>query len=38
MNLLSAQEIKRRGISAVDEALSRGLVHIIKNNVPHTWC
>ncbi|MEW5892817.1 MAG: prevent-host-death protein [Pseudomonadota bacterium] len=34
MNILPAQEIKRRGISAVDEALARGPVHIIKNNRP----
>jgi PHD/YefM family antitoxin component YafN of YafNO toxin-antitoxin module len=35
MNSIPAQEIKRRGISAVDEALLRGPVHIIKNNRPH---
>lgn len=34
MNVIPAQEIKRRGISAVDEALTRGPVHIIKNNRP----
>jgi len=34
MTLLPAQEIKRRGISAVDEALAHGPVHIIKNNQP----
>ncbi len=34
MNILPAQEIKRRGISAVDEALAQGPVHIIKNNRP----
>jgi PHD/YefM family antitoxin component YafN of YafNO toxin-antitoxin module len=34
MNSLSAQEIKRRGITAVDEALKNGAVHIIKNNQP----
>ena len=32
MNIVPAQEIKRRGIAAVDEALARGPVHIIKNN------
>ncbi|HLA50796.1 MAG TPA: prevent-host-death protein, partial [Thermodesulfobacteriota bacterium] len=32
MNTLSAQEIKRKGISAVDEVLKEGPVHIIKNN------
>ena len=34
MNLVPAQEIKRRGIAAVDEALTQGPVHIIKNNRP----
>jgi len=34
MTLMPAQEIKRRGISAVDEALALGPVHIIKNNQP----
>jgi PHD/YefM family antitoxin component YafN of YafNO toxin-antitoxin module len=34
MTLLPAQEIKRRGISAVDKALAHGPVHIIKNNQP----
>ena len=34
MNYLAAQEIKRRGITAVDEALVNGPVHIIKNNQP----
>ena len=34
MNLVPAQEIKRRGIAAVDEALAQGPVHIIKNNRP----
>lgn len=32
MNIVPAQEIKRRGIAAVDEALAQGPVHIIKNN------
>ncbi len=32
MNIVPAQEIKRRGMAAVDEALSQGPVHIIKNN------
>ena len=35
MNSIPAQEIKRRGISAVDEALRDGPVHIIKNNRPY---
>ncbi|AFL73618.1 type II toxin-antitoxin system Phd/YefM family antitoxin [Thiocystis violascens] len=34
MNSIPAQEIKRRGISAVDDALNSGPVHIIKNNRP----
>jgi len=34
MNTLPAQEIKRRGIGAVDENLKKGAVHIIKNNEP----
>ena len=34
MNTITAQEIKRKGISAVDEALKEGPVHIIKNNQP----
>ena len=32
MNTISAQEIKRRGISALDELLKDGPVHVIKNN------
>ena len=34
MNYLSAQEIKRRGISAVDAVLERGPVYVLKNNRP----
>ncbi len=34
MNTIPAQEIKRRGISAVDQALKKGPVHVIKNNQP----
>jgi PHD/YefM family antitoxin component YafN of YafNO toxin-antitoxin module len=34
MNSIAAQEIKRRGISSVDEKLREGPVHIIKNNEP----
>jgi PHD/YefM family antitoxin component YafN of YafNO toxin-antitoxin module len=34
MNSIPAQDIKRRGISAVDDALREGPVHIIKNNRP----
>ncbi|MFA6291969.1 MAG: hypothetical protein WC637_09325 [Victivallales bacterium] len=35
MNTLSASEIKRRGIGAVDSLLAVGPVHIIKNNLPN---
>ncbi|MBK1730731.1 type II toxin-antitoxin system Phd/YefM family antitoxin [Thiococcus pfennigii] len=34
MNSIPAQDIKRRGISVVDEALRDGPVHVIKNNRP----
>jgi len=34
MNTIASQEIKRRGISAVDETLKRGPVHVIKSNRP----
>jgi PHD/YefM family antitoxin component YafN of YafNO toxin-antitoxin module len=34
MNTIPAQEIKQRGISAVDELLARGPVHIISRNRP----
>jgi len=34
MNSIPAQDIKRRGISAVDNALRDGPVHVIKNNRP----
>lgn len=34
MNIVPAQDIKRRGIGAVDEALTQGPVHIVKNNRP----
>ncbi|MBI5598294.1 MAG: type II toxin-antitoxin system prevent-host-death family antitoxin [Deltaproteobacteria bacterium] len=34
MNTIPAQEIKRRGISVVDEVLKDGPVHVIKNNQP----
>jgi len=32
VELISAQEIKRRGISAVDKGLRSGPVHVLKNN------
>ena len=34
MNTIPAQEIKRRGIAAVDELITKGDVHIIRNNQP----
>jgi len=34
MNTLAAQEIKRCGISAVDDLIDDGPVHVIKNNHP----
>lgn len=34
MNTLPAQEIKRRGIAAVDEVIDAGDVHVIRNNRP----
>ncbi len=34
MNSIPAQEIKRRGMKAVDELLEDGDVHVIRNNKP----
>ncbi len=34
MHTLSALEVKRRGVAALEEALKQGPVHIIKNNRP----
>lgn len=34
MHTLSALEVKRRGVAALEEALKHGPVHIIKNNRP----
>ncbi len=34
MNTIPAQEIKRRGIAAVDEIIAKGDVHVIRNNQP----
>lgn len=34
MNALPAQELKRRGIAAVDEVIGKGDVHVIRNNQP----
>lgn len=36
MRTISAQEIKRRGISAVDDLLAEGPVHIITHNEPRS--
>lgn len=33
-NIISAQELKRRGIGAVDDALREGPVHVIRRNRP----
>ena len=34
MNTIPAQEIKRRGIAAVDALITSGDVHVIRNNKP----
>ncbi len=34
MNTLAAKELKRRGVIALEERLSQGPVHILKNNNP----
>jgi PHD/YefM family antitoxin component YafN of YafNO toxin-antitoxin module len=34
MNSIPAQEIKRRGLKAVDDLLTKGDVHVIRNNKP----
>ncbi|MGD0587120.1 MAG: prevent-host-death protein, partial [Oryzomonas sp.] len=34
MNTIPAQEIKRRGIAAVDDLIANGDVHVIRNNLP----
>ena len=34
MNAIPAQEIKRRGIAAVDELIAKGDLHVIRNNRP----
>jgi PHD/YefM family antitoxin component YafN of YafNO toxin-antitoxin module len=34
MNTIPAQEIKRRGIAAVDDLIDKGDIHIIRNNQP----
>jgi len=34
MNSIPAQELKRRGIAAVDDLIDKGDVHVIRNNRP----
>jgi PHD/YefM family antitoxin component YafN of YafNO toxin-antitoxin module len=34
MNSIPAQELKRRGIAAVDDIIAKGDVHVIRNNQP----
>ncbi len=34
MNTIPAQELKRRGIAAVDDLIATGAVHVIRNNQP----
>jgi PHD/YefM family antitoxin component YafN of YafNO toxin-antitoxin module len=34
MNSIPAQELKRRGIAAVDDLIDKGDVHVIRNNEP----
>jgi PHD/YefM family antitoxin component YafN of YafNO toxin-antitoxin module len=34
MNTIPAQELKRRGIAAVDGLIAKGDVHVIRNNRP----
>ena len=34
MNIIAAQEIKRRGMAAVDHLLEQGPVRVVKNNRP----
>lgn len=34
MNSIPAQELKRRGIAAVDDLIDKGDVHVIRNNQP----
>jgi len=34
MNTIPAQEIKRRGIAAVDDLIAKGDLHVVRNNQP----
>ena len=36
MNTIPAQELKRRGIGAIDTLLAKGDVHVIRNNQPRS--
>ena len=35
MITIPAQEIKRRGIATMDDLITKGDVHVIRNNQPH---
>ncbi len=34
MNTIPASEVKRRGVAALEDAVKKGPVHVIKNNRP----
>lgn len=34
INTIPAQELKRRGIAAVDDLIAKGDLHVIRNNQP----
>lgn len=34
MNTIPAQELKRRGLAAIDDIIADGDVHVIRNNQP----
>jgi PHD/YefM family antitoxin component YafN of YafNO toxin-antitoxin module len=34
MNIIPAQEIKRRGLAAIDDLIDKGDPHVIRNNQP----
>jgi PHD/YefM family antitoxin component YafN of YafNO toxin-antitoxin module len=33
-NVIAAQDIKRRGVAALEEKLAKGPVHVLRNNRP----
>ena len=37
MNTLTAAELKRRGMAAIDDGLRHGPVHLMKRNKPPQW-